>query len=332
MSNNNDSYSTIAIKMRSYERVLIFPHIHPDGDALGSSGALCKSLRLIGIESYILVDEEFPHNLDFLDQGLSTMDNDIFLGKDYLSVMIDCSDMVRITKRIDAFMSGRERIVIDHHLTSSPDFTPDLMRIEPDAAATGEIIYYIISELGIFMDEYIGSAVFTAITTDTGNFQHSNTTARSHLIAAKLYDIPGFNSKPISNLIYNRESLNSFELEKMVLESIKAFENGRIVVAFITQDMLKKTNVDMSETDRFINKLMTIDKVEIAALCKENNLNSTKVSLRAKSYADVSKVATKFDGGGHERAAGFNLPVAPYESTDLFIHDLRKALKDERNS
>lgn len=326
MSNNNVSYSKIAKKMRSYERVLIFPHIHPDGDALGSSGALCKALRLLDIEAYVLVDEDFPHNLDFLDEDVSTFNTEVFNGFDYLAVMVDCSDTSRILNRLDAFKSANERIVIDHHITASPDFKPDLMRVESDSAATGELIYYIINELGITMDKYIASAIFTAITTDTGNFQHQNTTARSHEIAAALYDVEGFNSKPVSNLIYNRDSLNSFELEKLVMESIKIYEKGRIVIAFITKEMLKETNTDMSETDRFITKLMTIDEVEIAAILKENEENLTKVSLRAKSYADVSKVANKFGGGGHKRAAGFNLSVPPKEALSLFIDDLEKAL------
>lgn len=326
MSNNNVSYSKIAKKMRSYERVLIFPHIHPDGDALGSSGALCKALRLLDIEAYVLVDEDFPHNLDFLDEDVSTFNTEVFKGFDYLAVMVDCSDTSRILNRLDAFKSANERIVIDHHITASPDFKPDLMRVEPDSAATGELIYYIINELGITMDKYIASAIFTAITTDTGNFQHQNTTARSHEIAAALYDVEGFNSKPVSNLIYNRDSLNSFELEKLVMESIKIYEKGRIVIAFITKEMLKETNTDMSETDRFITKLMTIDEVEIAAILKENEENLTKVSLRAKSYADVSKVANKFGGGGHKRAAGFNLSVPPKEALSLFVDDLEKAL------
>lgn len=326
MSNNNVSYSKIAKKMRSYERVLIFPHIHPDGDALGSSGALCKALRLLDIEAYVLVDEDFPHNLDFLDEDLSTLNTEVFKGLDYLAVMVDCSDTSRILNRLDAFKSANERIVIDHHITASPDFKPDLMRVEPDSAATGELVYYIINELGITMNQYIAYAIFTAITTDTGNFQHQNTTARSHEIAAALYDVEGFNSKPVSNLIYNRDSLNSFELEKLVMESIKIYEKGRIVIAFITKEMLKETNTDMSETDRFITKLMTIDEVEIAAILKENEENLTKVSLRAKSYADVSKVANKFGGGGHKRAAGFNLSVPPKEALSLFIDDLEKAL------
>ena len=329
MSNNNDSYSKIAEKMRSYEHVLIFPHIHPDGDALGSSGALCRALRILDIEAYVLVDENFPHNFDFLDEDISTFDNEVFNGLDYLAVMVDCSDTSRISNRLDVFKSAKERIVIDHHITASPDFTPDLMRVEPDSAATGELIYYIINELGITMDKYISYAIFTAITTDTGNFQHSNTTARSHKIAAALYDVDGFNSKPVSNLIYNRDSLNSFELEKLVMDSIKIYEQGKIIIAFITQEMLKKTNTDMSETDRFITKLMTIDEVEIAVILKENQANLTKVSLRAKSYADVSKLADKFGGGGHKRAAGFNLSVPPKEALSLIIDDLKKALQNE---
>lgn len=322
-----DSYSQIATKMRIADRVLIFPHLHPDGDALGSSSALCHALRNIGIEAWTLVEEPYPHNLDFLDKGMSTTDSNIFAGEDYIAVMIDCSDKNRIIKRIKAFENAKLRIVIDHHLTEELNFGADAARIEPDSAATGELIYYIIKELGVKVDKFIADAIFTAITTDTGNFQHSNTTRRTHEIVASLYDVPGFNSKPISNLIYNRNSLNSIELEGMILDSIITYENGRILFAFLTQEMLEKTGVDMSETDRFITKLMTIDGVEIAALCKENGKGKTKVSLRGKNYANVAVTAYKYGGGGHDRAAGFDVDCSPDEAPEKFIQDLKDALE-----
>lgn len=322
-----DSYSQIATKMRIADRVLIFPHVHPDGDALGSSSALCYALRKIGIEAWILVEEPYPHNLDFLEIGLSTTNQKIFEGEEYTAVMIDCSDKNRIMKRFEAFESAKSKIVIDHHLTEELNFATNAVRIEADSAATGELIYFIVRELGVKPDKFIANAIFTAITTDTGNFQHSNTTRRTHEIVAALYDIPGFNSKPVSNLIYNRNSLNSIELEGMVLDSIIAYEDGKLIFAFLTQDMLDKTGVDMSETDRFIGRLMTIDGVEIAALCKENKDGKTKVSLRGKTNANVAKTAFKHGGGGHAKAAGFELSCSPMEAPGKFIQDLVEALR-----
>lgn len=323
---NINLFSEISKKMSEQDCFLIFPHLHPDGDALGSSVALAEALRLMNKEAWVLVEEAFPHNLDFLDKNMSTTDKDIFKGKDYISIMLDCSDKNRIINRYSSFERGNIKIVIDHHLTDNLNFKTDYEVIEPKAAATGELVYNLIKELGVSMNKFIADSIFTAITTDTGNFQHSNTTALTHKIAMELYDVSGFNSKPVSNLIYNRESLNSIQLEKLVIDSMMTYEDGKIVIAFITNKMLIETNTDMSETDRFINKLMTIEGVEIAAVCKQDMGDKTKVSLRSKNYTDVSKIAKKYGGGGHERASGFNIDVLPYDAPYIFVDDLKKAI------
>ena len=71
---------------------------------------------------------------------------------------------------------------------------------------------------------------------------------------------------------------------------------------------------------------MTIEGVEIAAVCKQDMGDKTKVSLRSKNYTDVSKIAKKYGGGGHERASGFNLDVLPYDAPYIFVDDLKKAI------
>ena len=128
----------IAQKLKEAGSVLLFPHVHMDGDALGSAAALTQVLRNQGKTCYILIEDEIAGNLKFLDRDYCTDNQDIIEPPD-LCVYIDCGDESRIPKRYGKFLSGRETMCIDHHRTSSSD--TDYAYVDPDAAATGEIIY-----------------------------------------------------------------------------------------------------------------------------------------------------------------------------------------------
>ena len=66
----NDSFQKIAEELMKGERIYLFPHENPDGDAIGSTAALCSMLRGMGKESLVLLDEEIPDNLAFMDDGM----------------------------------------------------------------------------------------------------------------------------------------------------------------------------------------------------------------------------------------------------------------------
>jgi phosphoesterase RecJ-like protein len=153
------------------------------------------------------------------------------------------------------------------------------------------------------LDKEIAEAIFVAITTDTGNFQYSNTSQRSHEIVIKLYD-KGMNFSKISAEIYQNESMNKFKMESKVIDSAELFADGLGVVATVTQKMLKECNSSMEEAEGIVSKLRSIRGVEISVLIKEYPDGCMKVGLRAKHKGDVAVIASKFGGGGHVKAAG----------------------------
>lgn len=322
----DNTYKEIADEMRAARSVLIFPHINPDGDALGSAGAICAALRKLGKEAFVFVDKEYPRNLDFLENGFSITNNNELNIRADLAIMVDCSGKKRIGERYKTFAATKKKILIDHHEVTEGDVEADYGRIEGDSAATGEMIFLLIKALDVELDLYMAGCIFAAITTDTGNFQHPNTTKRSHEIVGALYDVKGFNSKVISNLIYNRNSMESMRLEAIVMESGKSCENGEIFIGTVTQEMMRDTGCTSDDIDRFIQKIMTIDGVEIGVLLKETEIGNTKVSLRARSCVDVASIAAEFGGGGHLRAAGFSLNGVPESSVDIILPKLKEAI------
>ncbi len=291
----------IAQKLKQAESMLLFPHIHMDGDALGSAAALAGVLRKQGKTCYILIEDEIAGNLKFLDRGYCTDNQDIIESPD-LCVYIDCGDESRIPKRYSKFLSGRETMCIDHHKTNSSD--TDYAYVDPDAAATGEIIYDIITAMNAEIDAQTGAALYAAIATDTGNFQYSNCTKKTHETAAALYD-SGMNHSEVCIQIYENVSIGRIKLKNMIMNTLDVFADGKAAMAYVTQKMLEETGAGMDETEGVVSEIRSISGIEISVFLKEYSPDEIKVSMRAKSYADVARIAVEFAGGGHTRAAGF---------------------------
>ena len=321
----NDTIRSIATIMSDLDGILLYPHISMDGDALGSSTALCLALRSLGKKAYVMVNEPVPKNLDFLELGCTTEDDSV-LDDVQLSLMLDCNGLGRIPGREAAWERGRLKGCIDHHSTTSKDIRFDFQRIEPKSAATAEIVYRLIKDLGAEITLDIANCIFTAITTDTGNFQHVNTTSRSHEIVGHLYKVEGFNSKVISAMIYDSKSKGALKLEGFVLSRLHFYAEGRLAVGVVSQYMLDEYGCTMDETDGIIQRIMSIDGVEGGVLLKEKG-DVTRISLRGRSYINMCKVATQFGGGGHFLASGCtieaDLETAEKTIVPVLISELR---------
>lgn len=318
-----DKLAKIADRIKEENNFLIFPHVNMDADALGSCSALCLALRKMGKDAFVMVSEPIPKNLDFLECGCCTEDDSV-LKNVGMSIMLDCNSMNRIPNREDAWKRGKVNACIDHHAAGNTDVHFDYYRTEPYSSATGEIIFLLIKLLGVEIDLEIANCLFAAITTDSGNFQHNNTTKRTHDIAGKLYKIEGFDSKVISALIYDRKSKEALKMESEVLANLEYFADGKIAIGEVTQKLLTETGCTMDESDGIVQRIMSLDGVEIGVLFKESEDN-IRASMRAKSYANVAEVAMKFDGGGHVRAAGCTLPSPMKNAKENLIPELIKA-------
>lgn len=298
-----NTFEQIAAKLREAETVLLYPHVLMDGDTLGSSVALCIALRKMGKKAHILIEDEIPSYLFFLEKDYCTFDGDI-IGEPDLSISVDCSDIERFTMRKDKFLSGKCSICLDHHKTN--DCFADLNHIDENASATGEIVYNLIKILGTGFDVETAEAIYTAIATDTGNFQYTNTTKNTHLITAELFDF-GIDLEKISVEVYQNIRHEKLKLMNEVIGTIELLSGGKADIACVTREMLEKTGARMDETDGIIELLRNISGVEISAFLKEVKPDEIRVGLRSKTYGDVSAIARSFGGGGHKKAAGCTL-------------------------
>ena len=318
----NNTMREIADVLKAAESVLIFTHINMDGDALGSAAALCKGLRSMGKESYILVEDQIPAYLGFLDNGYCTYDQEVLKNAD-VSVCVDCGDFSRFPKRKEKFLEGKATICIDHHRTTS-EFC-DYNYVDPDAAATGELIFALLKELGCGPDIEAGEAIFAAITTDTGNFQYSNTNKNCHMIMAELYDW-GVDPNRVSVEVYENERLEKLVVTVKALESLEIICGGKAAIAHLTKAEMDKTGAAPDETDGVIDRLRSISGVEYAAFLKEKEPGIIRVSMRAKRLGNVAEIAARNNGGGHIKAAGCTLEMSMEEAIDVIKKEFEAAI------
>ena len=321
------------------ENVLLYPHVHADGDALGSTAALCAALRTLGKNAYILIEDEIAEDLAFISGDYPVM---IEEGEDAASISerlfggspidmcacVDCGDTSRFEKRKEIYVAGKVTACIDHHGTSKP--FADYNYIDPAAAATAEIIYDLLREAEaltgkVLIDKKVGEAIYAGLSTDTGKFQYSNTTKKTHLIAADLLDM-GIDFSTVAVNIYQNSSLSKIKLNSLAVDAMKIFADGKASITCVTRDMLEKAGADMNEAEGIVDTLRNIRGVEIAVFLKELDENVIKVSMRAKSYANVSEIAQRYGGGGHIKAAGCTLLMTPQEAEKIMMAEVSKAL------
>ena len=310
LKGRKSSVEKIAKAIEASDNFYIFPHIHADGDAIGSSTALCLALRKLGKNAVVILEEKPADNLAFMTEGVAIVHGQEQLPfKGQVSIAVDCGDQPRIGTRLELFLCSKATMCIDHHTTCTY-FCQDNL-VDSKASATGLLIYKILRKLygkSLLSEDHrdVANRLFAAILTDTGGFKYSNTTKESHKITADLYDM-GLDENFVSVEIYESNPLSKFKMEAKVFETAELLADDQVVLAYVTEEILRNTGSKMEETEGMVPRLRSIKGVEVAAFLKEYGPREVKVSLRSKERVDVAAISQSFGGGGHKRAAGFTL-------------------------
>ncbi|KUO71195.1 MAG: hypothetical protein APF77_05940 [Clostridia bacterium BRH_c25] len=292
-------YPKIISKIKESNKIAIMSHIMPDGDNVGSSLALYNALRKSGKDVRLILDDDIPKVYRFLKSSDKAERPGQFESFDVV-IALDCGDAERLGKS-RLYLDNNFVINIDHHISN--DEFGNLNMVDTNASATGEIIYHIIKILGIDMDKEISECLYTAIVTDTGQFQYSNTTSITHQIAGDLIN-SGVNVSLMFERIYQNSSKEKIVLMKTALNSLEFYNNDSISCVNLTLEQMKNSNAMEEDSDGIINLARDIEGVEVAIFLKELQTGKIKVGLRSKKVVDVAAVAGRFGGGGHVRAAG----------------------------
>ena len=287
---------------------VVTSHVNPDGDNIGSTLSIYYFLKKINKNVYYVMNDEMPLNMRFLIENIDIIDSGKFKElniEKYNLITLDCGDKNRICIDDDIKDKCIKLINIDHH--ASNDFYGDLNYVVAEESSTCELVYNLLMRSEQinnckYIDEYIATALYTGLITDTGKLTYSNTNASSFDMAKELL-LRGAHTQIVVQNVFGS---NTFNYYKLLGESLNTLEiiNTKIAIMMVTKEMLEKYNVDFKDIDGIVPYARDIENVEIGILLKEKGNNEIKVSLRSKNYANVSSLAKVFGGGGHIRAAG----------------------------
>jgi len=307
--------------------VLITTHARPDGDACGCVVAMADALTALGKKVTPLMLSEIPQWYEFLfDQKPLILEKDITidqikqdeLGEFDLITILDTNSKNQLTDFAQILEQNKKPVLIlDHHVTT--DGLGNLELIDTSAAAAAVIVFELFQCAGWKINQKVANALFAAISTDTGWFQFNNTDSRSLRICADLIDA-GVNPTRMYHDMYQNFSHQRFALMTAMLDSLELHFDGRYASQHLLQSDFKKTGANFNDTENLIDQCRKIKTVEVASLFVELPDDKIKVSLRSRGPVDVRKIAQKFNGGGHTKAAGIHMP-APIENVKKLIYD-----------
>ena len=334
-----NTFEEFAAALVEGDEFAIFPHVDPDGDALGASVALALALSSIDKNVKILIDEAEDGGLDIKEELLFidgkkqffTVDSS-FVAENTYGIMMDCGEISRISgrsNRDEVFKKCNKTFCLDHHASSTP--LADFNVIIPETAATCQLVWQLFKALqkyGLIVDKAMAEAVYVGILTDTGGFRYSNTSAETHIIASEIFSL-GADHYAISKQVLESNPLRSMKL-KFAAMGVADFSCGnRVAITYVDSKMLKSAGATLKDSDGIVEELRNIDSVEVACLCKEQADGSVKVSMRSKTSIDVSKIGMKFSGGGHKRAAGCTIHKPIAEAVKMMKSELKAAVEAE---
>ena len=297
---------------------LILTHTRPDGDTLGSAGALCHALRRLGKTAYLyknpeVTDKFRPFVAPFFADGEVAPVH-------VISVDIASGNLFPVG------FEGKVELAVDHHPSNS-GFAENTV-LDGARAACGEIVLALIETMCGSVDRSEADLLYIAISTDTGCFQYANVTEDTYLAAAKLARA-GADTAGLSRLFFRTFSMGRLKLEGAIYSGLRTFHNGEIVAAVVTLDMVRSAGVTENDMDDVAALAGKLEGHQVSVTVRENDNGTSRVSLRSGKRVNVSEVAKKFGGGGHAMAAGCTVKAGPEETLRLLLAVIEEEMEGE---
>ncbi|QDA59595.1 DHH family phosphoesterase [Hymenobacter jejuensis] len=295
-------------------QIFITTHHKPDADALGSSLGLAGYLRKKGHHVTVVTPSDYPDFLAWMPGNEDVIiyerrENDAqvqdLINRAEVIFCLDFSCLNRINEMGEYIRNAPgTKVLIDHH--QDPENFADLDFSNPKAAATAELIFEVIRDLGdqSLIDVGIGECLYAGIMTDTGSFRHPSTSRNVHLIIAELLDA-GIDLSAVHRRIYDSHSEMRLRFLGFVLkDKLTVLREYNTAYIAITQDELRQYQSKTGDTEGLVNFALSIEGVVFAAILIDRG-QAVKISFRSVGDFSVSDFSRKhFQGGGHHNAAG----------------------------
>ncbi len=316
-----------------HQRFVLTTHIRPDGDALGSELAMALILESLGKDVLVCNAFAVPPNLRFLDpqHKLKQLDVDVpaaRLEDREVLIILDTSAWAQLGAMGAVIKSTKAvKVVIDHHV-SGDDLGAESFK-DSEAEATGRLVVEAADQLGVSLTKPIAQAAFVALTTDTGWFRFSSTTAETLRLAARLVEAGVAPDQFYKNL-YENDSHGRLQLIGRALSHAQTELGGQLIHTWLSQADFAAADALPSDSEDIINMTLSVGGTQAAVILVEQPAGGYKVSFRSRCDLDCSKLAEQFGGGGHKKAAGASIQ-GPFEIVQTRILDAVRAAMQSTN-
>ena len=311
---------------------LLTTHINPDGDGLGSEVAAALWLAALGKTTRIVNDSILPPAFAFLARHAAFEAFEPEAAERRLTecdavMVLDTSNRQRIGRL--APLLDRHAIpvaVVDHHVTHARGFGA-VNVIEPQASATGAILFDLIREGGGTITPAIAEALYVALMTDTGSFRYSNTDPHAHRMAAELLAY-GLDPQRLHSQVHAHASAGRLRFFGEVLSTLELIADGRLVVLDASPEQFQRHGLIGADTDGLVDLPRSIAGVEAVALFSEVEPGKVKVSLRSTGRVAIDQVCSRLGGGGHIHAAGVLLRGTRQDARARIVPEIERLIAD----
>jgi phosphoesterase RecJ-like protein len=326
MNHENTPEEMIEV-LRKAPKVALFSHVSPDGDCIGSMLALGLALEKMGKEVSFYNPNPVPSYLSFLP-GSSRIRQELPSPQPKILLFVDCTDLGRVNLSRSEISGDSIVLNLDHHISNL--FFGDFNWVDAQASAVGEVALTLISQLGVEIDVDMATNLYTAILTDSGCFEYSNTTAQTHRSAADLLEL-GVDLSRIHHNIFDQKPLAQTKLLQCALNGLEIHADGQLAIMILSADDFQKSGAEQELSEGLVNHARSIAGVEVAVLLKEIGPQEIKAGLRSNLWLNVNEIAALFGGGGHQRAAGCTLRIPMAEAKQRITTAIEEALRIGRD-
>lgn len=316
----NNSFEEVLEIIKKADSIGVISHKNPDGDNIGSTLAMTLWIREnFNNEVFGIKVDEIPKFLNFLKTENIAEREIIELD---LLIFVDCGDRYRSGEIGDLFREkAKKTLNIDHHKTN--DLFADYNLVFPEKSSTCEIVYDFVKSCNLTISKDVANSLLTGINTDTNRFLYESSNSETLRAAADLYEL-GADKDYIYKNIYQS---NNFEAEMLKIKLIsrgKTYFNNQVGLISMFLSDFEDTELTMDMVEDVVNFYRDIEGFEVSIVLKEIEENYFKISLRSKSFVDVSKIALQLDGGGHTRASGCKFEGTFEDACDRVIELIGK--------
>jgi phosphoesterase RecJ-like protein len=317
---NSDLREIVSV-LKGKGSVAILSHIRPEGDTLGSALGCHLTLKDLGKEVATFNPDPVPKNLRALPGAAEVIRADRLPRPFDCYLVVDATDPGRVGGLLNGLPAGSPVINIDHHISNTRFGTYNW--VDPEAAAAGEMIYHLITEMNVPLSREVATNLYVAILTDTGSFHFANTTPRALRVAAALIDA-GVVPHEVARLLFDQREVEELRLLGTLLTTLQLSSDGKLAWIEVPGEVLGQDGAGRYALEDLINYPRSIKGVEVALLLREESGKGVRVSLRSTEMVDVAAVARVFQGGGHKKAAGCTVVGSLSEVRERIFAEIRR--------